>query len=98
MSWLLLYHVGVAHDVTSAVNWYEEQREGLGDRFQLQIDEAFDRIAEFPEIYPELENGVRSCRVRRFPYLVYFRIVGNAVEVLAVVHGHRDVAAWRSRL
>ncbi len=36
--------------------------------------------------------------VRRFPYVVYYRIQGGRVSILAIQHGARDPSAWQSRL
>jgi hypothetical protein len=35
--------------------------------------------------------------LRRFPYAVYFSVQENAVVILAVLHVHRDPAAWQVR-
>jgi hypothetical protein len=35
--------------------------------------------------------------VRRFPYAVYFRPIGDEIVVLALMHGRRLPRRWRSR-
>jgi hypothetical protein len=35
--------------------------------------------------------------LNRFPYVVYYRIAGDVVEVIAVQHGSRSPRGWRSR-
>lgn len=42
-------------------------------------------------------KDVRFCRTRRFPYVVYYRVKADRVEVLAVLHGRRDPADWKRR-
>ena len=52
------------------------------------------RLAEWPEMgraRPELAPGLRSFVVAR--YLVYYRVTRDAVEVVRVLHGRRDVDA-----
>lgn len=71
-------------DLLAARDWYEAQQSGLGLRFLEQVAAVFDRLAEMPGMYAVVWEDVRSCRLRRFPYLAYFRILPNRVEVLAV--------------
>lgn len=71
---------------------------GLGDELLAEITAVFDRIAVLPTLYAILREDVRVCRVRRFPYVIYYRALSDKVEVLAVLHGSRDESAWRSRL
>jgi plasmid stabilization system protein ParE len=84
-------------DMTEARDWYEGQRSGLGDEFLVAVEDVFARIGQFPESYAAEYRGVRRVRLRRFPYVVYYRITGGNVEVLAVLHGSRHPRVWRSR-
>jgi hypothetical protein len=36
--------------------------------------------------------------VPRFPFAVYYRIVGQAVEVRGCLHQHQNPLAWRRRV
>lgn len=38
---------------------------------------------------PELGDGVRSCPAP--PYVIFYRVEQRYVQVLRVLHGHRDV-------
>lgn len=84
-------------DMAEGRDWYEGQREGLGAEFLTAIDEVFDRIREMPELYAPEYKAVRRAGLRRFPYVVYYRIVTASVEVIAVQHGSRNPRRWRSR-
>ena len=35
--------------------------------------------------------------VRQFPFVVYYRVRDDRIEVLAVMHGGRDPSAWQAR-
>ena len=84
-------------DVTSAHGWYEQQRDGLGRDFVTQLSIVLDRIGVLPESCAAVWQDVRSCRLRRFPFVVYYRVLVDRVEVLAVLHGSRNPAIWQSR-
>jgi len=61
------------------------------------VDDVFDRIRETPELCAAEHKAVRRVGLSRFPYVVYYRIVGASVEVIAVQHGSRNPRRWRSR-
>lgn len=84
-------------DVAAARQWYEQQGPGTGDAFVDALDELLDRIAAMPELYQVVLNGVRRAKVRRFPYLTYYRVLADRVEVIAVLHGRRDPGVWQGR-
>jgi toxin ParE1/3/4 len=84
-------------DVAAAYQWYESERAGLGLGFLDQLRIAYDRIADDPFRYQDLQSGVRRTLMRRFPYAVYFAVEPEVVVVLAVLHVSRDPAEWQRR-
>jgi plasmid stabilization system protein ParE len=71
-------------------SWYESQRGGLGAEFLSEVLQVFDRLAETPLIYQTVYRDVRRAMVRRFPYLIWYRVFGEVVTVLACSHGRQD--------
>jgi len=67
-------------------------------RFLTAAEEAFARLAAFPEIgrrrkfhHPDLA-GVRSWPVPKFEkHVIFYRLTETGVEVLRVVHSARDL-------
>jgi len=84
-------------DLVSAQAWYEQQRSDLGTEFLARVSEALDQIAARPETHGIVWLDVRFCRLRRFPYVIYYRVLAERIEVLAVLHGSRDPTVWQSR-
>lgn len=84
-------------DLVNARDWYERQREGLGAAFLLCVEEVLVRIGRTPEMYTVVYHDVRRALTRRFPYAVYYRIAGNEVVVLGILHTRRDPREWQSR-
>ena len=59
-------------ELDQAVQWYRAQAPGLCDAFLIEVLATADRIARFPELWHPLGEGVRRCRLSRFPYgLIY---------------------------
>lgn len=94
----LQFRPEVESDVDDVWLWYDQKTAGLGDQFADAVDEAFDVIARMGSIFPFVFDDVRAIQVSRFPFIVYYRERLKRFEVLAVMHGQRDTAAWQYRL
>jgi plasmid stabilization system protein ParE len=97
MSLPLVLRPAARADLLEARDWYEQQRPGLGDTFTDAVEQVFDRIQAMPELYAPSFKDVRRGKLRKFPYIVYYRILPKKIEVLAVLHGRRDPKVWRGR-
>jgi len=57
-----------------------------------------DRIEAMPALYAVSFRGVRPAKLRKFPYVVYYRVLAEWTEILAVMHGRRDNKSWKDRV
>jgi plasmid stabilization system protein ParE len=97
MSLPLEYRPEVRDDVDTAYARYEGLRAGLGDEFLKALRDQLDRIEANPALYGVLFQDVRAARLRRFPYVVYYRLEPSRIFVLAVQHGGGNPQTWQSR-
>lgn len=97
MNYVLVFRPEVREELEEAYNWYESQQPGLGDDFLGCVDEILNRICQIPESFPVVYRDVRRAVVRRFPYVVYYRIVSSRVVVTAIFHGRREPKVWQAR-
>ncbi len=81
-------------DIRRAARFYEDEAPGLGGEFVTEIERAFARLAENPEIGPHARHNARKLLVRRFPYVVIYRVEPERVLVLAVGHQRRHPDFW----
>lgn len=84
-------------ELDEAFAWYEDQVVGLGYEFLDAFDQSIRLIASFPELFEEIECGVRRCLVNRFPYGVLYGIDGDSIVVVAVAHLKREPTFWIDR-
>jgi plasmid stabilization system protein ParE len=84
-------------ELLDAIDWYEARSPGLGSELLRCIDACFQRVLRNPELYPVVHRGIRMAIVRRFPYLVLYRLGDESISVIAVFHAKRDPKIWRSR-
>ena len=97
MTCRIVFRPAARHDFSEAFAWYEEQRAGLGGRFEAAVEAILERIAESPEAFPGVHRDVRRALLRRFPYGVFYRLRGDTVHILAIMHGRRNPSLWQSR-
>lgn len=84
-------------DLLAARDWYEQERSELAEAFADSFEAMIARIEATPELYAVALKNVRRGKLRRFPYLVYYRVLSDRIEVLGVLHGSRDPRVWQQR-
>ena len=93
----LVVRPAAAADLEDAFVWHEGQRMGLGEEFLDAVGQVFMAVAESPQRYRVVYRDTRRVHLRRFPYSVFYRIVGDDVVVLACFHGSRNPRRWEGR-
>jgi plasmid stabilization system protein ParE len=94
----VVLRIEAQNEMEEARDWYDTQQPGVGADFLAECQKAFDRIKSMPESYAVLAKDVRAAKTRRFPYVIYYRIAAERIEVLAVIHGRRHSREWRQRI
>jgi plasmid stabilization system protein ParE len=96
MSLPVILSPAAEREFDAAADGYQEQA-GLGARFVARVQDVLDRIGQMPELHAMIYKTVRRVRVPDFPYNIFYRVQADRVEVIAVLHGHRDPSVWKSR-
>jgi plasmid stabilization system protein ParE len=88
-----------SEEFAAAVQWYEEQRPGLGAEFYDAVIETTDRIETHPEIGAPVSPDQRTRRllVQRFPYQAVYHLLADEVIIVAVAHLKRRPGYWKKR-
>lgn len=97
MSLPVVFRVEAQAEFDEAFDWYEQQKEGLGVDFLLCVAEILERIQLLPEAYEVVFGNARRAVVRKFPYLIVYKVEPSQVVVLAVFHSKRDPQTWQDR-
>jgi plasmid stabilization system protein ParE len=85
-------------ELREAVEYYNQQSEGLGFEFAAEVKRTIARIVQFPDAWPALSVRTRRCRTNRFPYGIVYHVREDEILVVAVMHLRRHPETWRSRL
>jgi plasmid stabilization system protein ParE len=92
-----ILRAAAAADVEEAYDWYEAQREGLGDEFLAAVQAALESILNHPEAAPIVHRETRRLLLRRFPYGIHYRLIDEEVVVVACFHAKRNPRLWSTR-
>lgn len=84
-------------DIAEAALWDERQRAGLGREFIGGVDACFALLAQQPKVFPLVHRSARRGLLRKFPYLVIYRVFPEFISVVAVMHKRRNPRGWTSR-
>jgi plasmid stabilization system protein ParE len=90
VSWQITLRSAAEADLRDASNWYDRQREGLGNEFLLAVADAMVAREQGPDRRSLYYRDFRRVLTQRFPYKVFYRIEGHNVIVYRILHGARE--------
>ena len=95
---LELYDEALA-EMAGAIEYYSEQREGLGAEFREAVELVLNTIQERPFSYPVIAgSNVRRVLTNRFPFAIIYRIENDMIVIVSVFHTSRDPIIWKGRI
>ena len=91
------FHPEALAEFRAATKYYEQQQTGLGERFANVVEMAVAHIAAAPESFRIIEDDIRRCLAKVFPYAVLYSIEPDSILIVAVMHCRREPGYWRNR-
>ncbi|MGC8990097.1 MAG: type II toxin-antitoxin system RelE/ParE family toxin [Verrucomicrobiia bacterium] len=85
-------------DLAHAMEYYERASPGLGLEFADEVERTVQRIVLNPEAWTKVSAHSRRCRMRRFPYGVFYSIHGEEILILGVMDLRCHPDSWRARI
>lgn len=98
MSYKIVISIAALEDIEQAIDWYEEQLDGLGNRIKENIYESLSEIESNPHLSSKRYKEIRIRLIKLFPYVVHYSIEGNMIKVFGVFHIKRNPTNWYDRL
>lgn len=92
------FQSSAAREYQLARGYYFRIDPKLADRFRSAVDIVIARIMTDPDSLPQTANGFRGIRLKRFPYVLFFKVLDpQSVAIYAVAHTSRRPGYWRRR-
>lgn len=79
------------------VEFYDAQLPGLGAELVSEVEYAVRQLRSFPELGKPAVADTRQLAIRRFPFLLVYRIREAELVVVAVAHQRRRPNYWQRR-
>jgi toxin ParE1/3/4 len=92
-----VFHPEALNEYAETVRYYKERRVEVAQEFINAIEDTVYRIKESPTRYAVIDDDVRRCMARRFPYGILYTIEPNYILILAVMHCSQKPGYWKSR-
>ncbi len=84
-------------DLADGFDFYEKQREGLGNYFQESLFSDIESLLLYAGIHLK-SFGYFRLLSKRFPYAAYYEIDGQIIRIWAVLDCRQDPESIRRRL
>jgi len=96
---IIEYNPDFYDDLVQSVDWYNEQRAGLGDRFCKRVKNQTAKLSTHALCFAVRYYEIRCMRIEKFPYMVHYRVdeETKTVKVEALFHTSRDPKIWDER-
>lgn len=85
-------------EIKEARKYYRLIRRELLVRFVNEVDQALAEMILQPNSFPDYLHGTRRVLLKKFPYMVVFKDLGDRFFIVAVAHTSRRPGYWKSRL
>ncbi|GAB6274755.1 MAG: hypothetical protein STSR0004_16200 [Peptococcaceae bacterium] len=92
------FHPEAHVEFKEATLHYSEKSRSLGSAFYSEVEYAIERIVENPLLYRVIDEDVRRCLTKRFPYAILYSIEDHYILILAIMHYSREPSYWKHRL
>ena len=79
-------------DVTEAVDWYSERRDGLGDEFEALVYETIQSLPTRMTHPARDRTGYHPIRLSRFTHVLYYDAHPEEFAVAGILVGGRSTS------
>jgi plasmid stabilization system protein ParE len=82
-------------DFAESLNWYVERDVAAAERFQSVIESTDEELRHNPDRWLKSDELHRECKVKGFPFSIFYRTRDNSLIIAAIVHHSRKSDHWR---
>ncbi|OYT16930.1 MAG: hypothetical protein B7C24_05225 [Bacteroidetes bacterium 4572_77] len=85
-------------DFDKSYEFYYQDSPKVADTLFIRINLSFENIKQNPKSFPVAHKDVRKYVVKKFPFVIYYRIVDAVIQVAAIFHTSRNSEIWDERI
>ena len=92
------FHPEALEEYKQSAFWYAEREQNLAFQFVEAVEEAIGRITDAPTRWRVIEEDIRRCLTRVFPFAILYTIEDDYLLIVAVMHCSREPGYWQHRV
>jgi plasmid stabilization system protein ParE len=92
-----VFHRDALAEYQEAAFYYAEIDPQLASRFVEAVEHSIELILEQPQRWRDVDDGIRRCLTRVFPYAILYSLENDYVLIVAVMHCSREPGYWKPR-
>ena len=90
-------------ELREAAEWFSDRSPELGDALLDEVDRMILHLRQHPDLGTPVQlrrrtPGLRRVALRRFRYVLFYRVQEGLLQVVAVAHSSRRPGDWVQRL
>jgi hypothetical protein len=78
------------YELQDAAEWYDVRSRGLGGKFTNAFLSVIDYLETHPAAFAKIAGEYHQLTMKRFPYVVIYKIIGSEVRINSVFHTSRN--------
>lgn len=91
------FHSEAEEELLQAIDYYENQSNGLGTQFADEFYKNLNHILIYPKAWPEITDGIRRKLLVKFPFGILYSIHNESIYIIAIAHLKRKPNYWLER-
>jgi toxin ParE1/3/4 len=92
------FHPEALEEYRQAVLWYASREQQAALHFVASIEEAIKRVVDAPTRWRIIDEDIRRCLTRVFPYAILYTIEDDSILIVAIMHCSREPGYWKARV
>ncbi|TRX61419.1 type II toxin-antitoxin system RelE/ParE family toxin [Fulvivirga sp. M361] len=98
MAYSIIIEPAALQDIQQAIDYYDEQQVGLGERFEAALNKHLVSLEENP-FFQIRYDDVHCQPLKKYPYMIHFTIneENKTATIQAVFHTSLDPGKWKDR-
>lgn len=93
----LVIHEDALAELRAAALRYADQNPALALQFVESVRDALGRIQASPMAWRIIDEDIRRCLTRAFPYGVLYTVERDFISIWAIAHCSREPGYFRTR-
>lgn len=92
------YHPAIEAELAEIRDYYNERSQSLGYDFINEFERQVLRIAAMPSRWMVVRADTRRALMRRFPYVILFRLIDDGIRITVIKHERRHPSVGIERM